>query len=35
MLTNAFPLGISNEFLEEEAHIRVEAGVLLVIQSKM
>ena len=33
-LTNSFPLGVSNEFVDEDAYIKVEDGQLLVILSK-
>lgn len=33
-LLSTFPLGVSNEWLEEQADITVEQGILLVIQSK-
>ena len=33
-LTNAFPLGVSNEWTEDEAEIRLESGVLLVVMAK-
>ena len=31
-LTNAFPLGVSNEYAESEAQIEVRKGCLLIIQ---
>lgn len=34
-LSSSFPLGVSNEWAEEQADITVEQGILLVIQSKM
>lgn len=34
LLTNAFPLGISNEFLTDECEISVDSGQLLILRSK-
>ncbi len=34
-LTNAFPLGVSNEWRDEEAEIRVQDGALLIVLSKL
>jgi thiamine pyrophosphokinase len=34
VLTQNFPLGVSNAFMEQEARIRVEKGLLLVVLSK-
>lgn len=34
MLTNAFPLGVSNEFAEDTCRIRAHRGVLLVMEVK-
>ncbi len=35
VLTNSFPLGVSNEWAEEEAVVEVREGTLLVILSKL
>lgn len=32
-LTNCFPLGVSNEIVDESAHVEVNNGVLLIIES--
>ncbi len=34
-LTNAFPLGVSNEILAENAEITLESGVLLIVQTDL
>lgn len=34
LLTNRFPLGVSNEWATEEAEIELESGLLLVVQAK-
>ncbi|WP_423838563.1 hypothetical protein, partial [Treponema porcinum] len=33
VLTNAFPLGVSNEWAENTAEIGVKDGILLVVES--
>ena len=35
VLTNSFPLGVSNAWAEDEAEIRVTEGVLLIVLSKI
>ncbi len=34
-LTNSFPIGVSNEFAEEEAVVRFSRGSLLLVFSRM